>query len=120
MSAEHNPPQGDLSDTPFTDEEIRDLIRGAELLRYSDGTEEHEGNVMAVFETPDGEGIGITFVADPSTYPDDLIGETVRESRPFIRGSGKTHGKAFILFEKVEEKITVRDTQAIGVYEVEL
>lgn len=117
-----NPPRGDLTDTPFTGDEIRDLIRGAELLRYTPGYGEHEGNVMAVFETPDGEEIGLTFVADPSTYPDDLIGETVREKRPFVRGSGTAHGKAFVYFadrDPATEKIIIRNTRAVGVYGVD-
>lgn len=118
-----NPPQGDLTDTPFSDGEVRDLIRGAELLRYAQGTGKHEGNVMAVFETPEGRGIGVTFREPASTYPEELVGETVAEERPFVVGSGVTHGKAFILFEdcdRATEKITIKNTRALGIHEVEL
>lgn len=117
-----NPPGGETTDRPFDDEEVRDLLRGAELLRYTPGTGKHSGNVMAVFRTPDGEGIGVT-MNDDSDTPEDLIGEQVARERPFVRGSGVSHGKAYILFEdrdRATEKIIVRNTQAIGLYEVEV
>lgn len=117
-----NPPAGETTDRPFDDDEVRDLIRGAELLRYTPGTGKHSGNVMAVFRTPDGEGVGVT-MNDDSDTPEDLIGETVARERPFVRGSGTSHGKAFILFEDRDrgtEKIIVRNTAAIGLYEVEV
>lgn len=124
MTPEPNPPAGDTTDRPFSDEEIRALIGGAELLRYAEGTEEHAGNIMAVFETPDGRGIGLT-MSDDSKTPESVIGETVRESDeiPFKRGSGVGYGKAFILFSDVNpvhEKIIVRNTASLGVYEVEI
>lgn len=128
MTGEHdsdddvtNPPAGDTTDRPFSDEEVRDLLRGAELLRYSEGTEEHSGNVMAVFRTPEGRGIGVT-MRDTSRTPEDLIGETVREERPFVRNNTPP-SSAYILFEDRDpatEKIAIKHTYAMGIYEVDL
>lgn len=124
MTSEPNPPAGDTTDHRFSDEELHELIGGATLVRYSEGTDEHEGNVMAVFETPEGRGIGLTMTTDSET-PEKLIGETVREpeKKPFHRGSGFEYGRAFILFSGLNsayDKIIVRNTASLGVYEVEL
>lgn len=117
-----NPPAGDTenSEGEWTDAELADLLEGAELLRYTDGTGEHEGNVMAVFRTTDDRGIGLTFRTDRSIYPDELIGETV----DFI----ETHGNRGIIdfgltIDQVagaSHQIEARETVAFGLYEVDL
>lgn len=118
---ELNPPAGDLTDRPFSAFEIRELIRDAELLRYSPGTEEHEGNVMAVFRRPDGTGIGLT-MSEESDTPDSLIGRTVRKAFPYLDIDDRDD-LALIFFRGVdgpENRIRIRDSVALGVYEVEL
>lgn len=144
-----NPPDGDTEDSPgeVTKERMEELLDGAELLRFVPGTEEHEGNVMAVFETPDGPypGIGITF-DDSSVYPDDLIGMRFgglvidspelrmqmidqpghlpdREADRTVQlepGYRVTGGDAAIYLDgHGERQITIRNTDAFGLYEVE-
>lgn len=95
------------------------MFVGAELLRYAEGDGEHAGNVMAVFRTPEGHGLGLTF-REESTTTESVSGETVRRIKI---GSGLTHGKAFVLFENVDpatEKLIVRNTAALGVRKVAL
>lgn len=69
-----NAPAGDVDGEPaYTGDELDDLLFGARLDRYSPGTGEHEGNVMAVFVRDDGREIGLTF-DDSSSYPENRIG----------------------------------------------
>jgi hypothetical protein len=144
-----NPPDGDTEDSPgeLSKEQIEAWMEGAELLRFTPGTEEHAGNVMAVFETPNAPylGIGITF-DNSSSYPNDLTGMRFgglvieepelrmqfhdipdnlpkRESDRTVQlesGYRVTGGDAAIYLDgHGERQIAIRNTDSLGIYEVE-
>lgn len=140
-----NAPQGDTDDSPkaFTGDEIDDLLEGARLDRFSAGTGEHAGNVMACFVRDDGREIGITF-STASTYDPDMIGGTylgmkINDTRMAARlerepgalprdvpmltlkKAGRIEGgDAVILLDAGDDvdQITVRETKAFGLYDV--
>lgn len=122
MTDSMKPPQGDVEASPaqYDTDDLGSLLAGAELLRYTDGVGEHDGNVMAVFEVFGGFHLGIT-MDDSSKMPDELIGESARRIRPYyeIVDNGDHH-VAIIEFQGSDNPpIRIRDTDAIGLYKIE-
>lgn len=122
MTDSMNPPQGDVEASPaqYDTDDLGSLLAGAELLRYSDGVGEHDGNIMAVFEIFGGFHLGIT-MDDSSETPDELVGKRARNIRPYyeIVDGNKNH-VAVIEFQGSDSPpIRIRDTDAIGLYKVE-